>query len=181
MYHAIFDTDLYDLCWLSTLVVTGRIFSPIERFSPAYRFNDEEKLMLETVFTYDPYPNREKLQNLADKLAVSKNKVYNWFHQKRVSSKKKETSAKFVQSEYIAFRIHVRTFSPININNDVHVFMLCLHIMWFRKLFKLNNLLDSPHTAKLRHAKCFQTCIARGIWTEVNLSLTTKISSRWTL
>ena len=62
--------------------------------------------MLETVFAYNPYPNREKIQDLADKLAVSKSKVYNWFDRKRSLSRQKTASAKISQSEYFALGIY---------------------------------------------------------------------------
>ena len=56
--------------------------------------------MLETVFTYNPWPTREKIQDLADKLGVSENKVHNWFTLERLRSKQKTTSVMFLQSEY---------------------------------------------------------------------------------
>ena len=51
--------------------------------SNSYRFVDDEKVMLEAVFVYNPTPNRATIQQLADKLAVSEKKVYNWFIHRR--------------------------------------------------------------------------------------------------
>ena len=83
-----------------TIVSTGLVFSRRDRLSKKYCFNDDEKLMLETVFTYNQHPNQATLQDLADKLAVSEMKVTNWFINKRFLLKKETTNAKCLQSKY---------------------------------------------------------------------------------
>ena len=65
--------------------------------SRGYRFTDDETLMLETVFTYNMYPNRARRQELADKLAVSEKKVSIWFDRKRCKIKREKTHSKELQ------------------------------------------------------------------------------------
>ena len=53
-----------------------------DKLSSGYQFNDDEILLLETVFTYNPNPDQVRINELANKLAVSESKVYNWFARK---------------------------------------------------------------------------------------------------
>ena len=86
-----------------------------DRLSAIYRFNVDEILLLETVFTYNPSPHRVKIQELANKLAVSERKVYNWFASKRSQSRQETTHPKFFDGK------HLRE------NYDLHLFLMCLH------------------------------------------------------
>ena len=51
--------------------------------SDNYRLSDDEKLMLQAVFSYSPLPTRAKKQQLATTLGVNENKVANWFKYER--------------------------------------------------------------------------------------------------
>ena len=72
----------------------GPSFLSVKRLSSRYHFTEHEKLLLETVFTHTPRPNGIKIQELAQKLAVSAFKVYNWFSSKRSLSKPRTTPAR---------------------------------------------------------------------------------------
>ena len=61
--------------------------------SDNYHFTEDEKLLLEGVFTYNQRPSLEKLQQLARKLAVTKKKIRKWFINKRYRVKKERTQA----------------------------------------------------------------------------------------
>ena len=65
--------------------------------SNGYRFLDDEKVMLEAVFVYNPTPNRARMQELADKLAVSEKKVYNWFMHRRSKVEHKVKRIRVIQ------------------------------------------------------------------------------------
>ena len=66
-----------------------------------YRLNDDEKLLLEAVFTYNKYPNSATLQDLAKKLAVNERKVRNWFVAKRIKLKHKANQNGQIPRKYI--------------------------------------------------------------------------------
>ena len=68
--------------------------------SRGYHFNEHEKLLLETVYTYDPRPNTAKIGELAEKLAVSESKVSTWFSHKRYNSKKEKAPAEWLHCKF---------------------------------------------------------------------------------
>ena len=65
--------------------------------SDGYRFVDDEKAMLEAVFVHNPTPNLATMQELADKLAVSQKKVYNWFIHRRAKVEHNVTHIGLIQ------------------------------------------------------------------------------------
>ena len=65
--------------------------------SDGYRYTNDEKLLLGAVFSYNHYPDRATVQDLADKLAVSEKKVYNWFTRKRSNTKLEVTHSSSLQ------------------------------------------------------------------------------------
>ena len=72
---------------------TGLVLSRRDKFSSGYHFNQDEKLLLDTVFTYNPNPNQTTTQDIAEKLAVSREKVTNWFGNRRARLKREKTQA----------------------------------------------------------------------------------------
>ena len=62
--------------------------------SSGYRFSNDEKLLLEAVFTYNQRPDRATLQDLANKLAVSIIKVRKWITRNRFKLKQKKIQAR---------------------------------------------------------------------------------------
>ena len=70
--------------------------------SNRYRFTDDEKLMLDTVFTFNPRPDGAKIIELAEKLAVSEESVHRWFNHKRLHSISDATQARLLQCKYFA-------------------------------------------------------------------------------
>ena len=89
------------------IVLTGSVFSKRYKLSNEYHFTDDEKLLLETVFTYNRYPNRAVLQDLANKLAVSENKVRKWFSTKRFRLKQKA-----IQTRQLPSKLYIVTYFP---------------------------------------------------------------------
>jgi len=53
------------------------------KYSPAAKFSNEEVVVLEEVFTKEPYAKGKILQDLAVQLGVSDKRVQNWFKHKR--------------------------------------------------------------------------------------------------
>ena len=100
-----------------------------EKLSSAYRFTAPEKLLLETVFTYNHCPDQTKIQEIADKLAVSAKKVQNWFNYRRFLWKQKETQARSLQRKY--FNSYMYTYFFHNSANHIYHFhihiIVCLH------------------------------------------------------
>ena len=80
-----------------------------EKMSPGYRFTDDEKQLLDTVFTYNRYPDQTELQDLADKLAVSELKVVNWFTRQRYQAKKKRTTQARLLSKYYPLYLYMHS------------------------------------------------------------------------
>ena len=83
------------------IVLTGPVISRKCKLSDKYRFTDDERLMLEAVFTYNQYPKRATLQDLAKKLVVTENKVRNWFVAKRFSLKQKAIQTRQLPRKYL--------------------------------------------------------------------------------
>ena len=79
-----------------------------DKLSDEYRFTDQEILVLETVFAHNPYPNQATKQALAENLAVSKRKVYNWFVHKRSKSKQENRTAIRLQSKWFVTHAFLR-------------------------------------------------------------------------
>ena len=74
-----------------------------KELSRRYGFIDSEKLLLETVFTRNPHPNRATIRALADELAANKRQVYMWFTYKRSWFKKETTQDRSLQCKYIVY------------------------------------------------------------------------------
>ena len=77
------------------------MFSRRDKLSSGYRFNVDEILLLETVFTYNPRPLQVKIRELANKLGVSEKKVYTWFANKRFHLKKETSQLKQLDRKYL--------------------------------------------------------------------------------
>ena len=73
-----------------------------DKLSNRYRFTDDEKLLLDTVFTFNPIPDGAKIKELAEKLAVSEESVHRWFNHKRIHSNSNATQARWLQCKYFA-------------------------------------------------------------------------------
>ena len=78
-------------------MLAGSVISKKDKLLKYYQFNDDEKLLLETVFTYNQYPSPTALKDLAEKLVVSKGRVRSWFIHKRVLLRKETTQARSAQ------------------------------------------------------------------------------------
>ena len=68
--------------------------------SCGYHFTEHEELLLEIVFKYNQRPNKAKIEELAEKLAVSENNVYRWFVRKRWESRIETTQAKGLHRKF---------------------------------------------------------------------------------
>ena len=70
--------------------------------SKKYRFSVDENQLLKTVFAYNPSPDQAKVQEIANKLSVSEQKVYNWFTRERHKLKREKTQPKLFRGKYLA-------------------------------------------------------------------------------
>ena len=50
-------------------------------------FSDDQKEMLRSAYTADPYPSQASIDELAEKLSVGSKTVTNWFHNHRMRGK----------------------------------------------------------------------------------------------
>ena len=73
--------------------------------SDNYHFTEDEKLLLESVFTYNQWPSIEKLQQLAKKLAVTEKKIRKWFNNKRYRVKKERTQTISSQCKHFTTKL----------------------------------------------------------------------------
>ncbi|CAF1667360.1 unnamed protein product [Rotaria magnacalcarata] len=52
-----------------------------------YSYTDDQNHVLQQLFENDPYPNKSRLQQVADELSLSMNKISDWFHSARMKIK----------------------------------------------------------------------------------------------
>ena len=102
------------------------MFSKRDRFSDRYRFTDDEKLLLETVLTYNPYPNRETTRELAKKLAVNEKKVVNWFSHRRFALKERSLKARNSQRKSITTYMYI--YLPLEDTTEFHLIISSLRM-----------------------------------------------------
>ena len=94
---------------MRTIVLTGSVVSRrYSELSHEFRFfTKDERLLLEAVFTYNKYPNRATLQDLAKNLAVNENMVRNWFLAKRQNLKKKAIQTGLLPRKFLVQYVHL--------------------------------------------------------------------------
>ena len=68
--------------------------------SKNYRLSADETQLLKTVLADNPRPERAKILELANKLSVSQERVYNWFSNQRHKLKQKTTQPKPFRGKY---------------------------------------------------------------------------------
>ena len=114
---------------MQTLVLTGLVLSRGEKLSSGYRLTDDEKLLLDTVFIYDPHPNQTKIKDLAHQLVVNENKVYNWFSRERFKLKRDRAQARLLQSKYMYILCfeHVHNFYYKRTWNFLSIHVVFMH------------------------------------------------------
>ena len=110
-----YETNKYTDCvQCEPFVLTGSVLLRKARMSKLYRFADDEKLLLETVFAYNPYPTRTTRKELAEKLAVNETKVCNWFIRKRSLLNQETTQARLPQRKYsVPCFVHINTYTAV--------------------------------------------------------------------
>ena len=77
------------LCVECEPLIVCTVSEPLKgvNMSKSNRFTNDEKQLLEAVFTYNKRPSEIIMQDIADKLAVAEIKVWRWFKYKRFMMK----------------------------------------------------------------------------------------------